>query len=186
MSPTTRTPQRTLPAPSTPFSTSAGRPSTPGATAPAAPSRTGWTVLAIVVGLLLVIGLMMVLSASSVEALRSYGGAWVFFRKQAAWVAVGTVALTVTACVDYRRWQRLAGPAVVASAVLLVVVLVPGAGIRVSGSTRWLGWGWLTIQPSELAKLALLVFVADLRPAGPTGCTSRVSPSGRSWPSAAA
>ncbi len=128
----------------------------------AAALRSGWVVLAIIVGLLIVIGLMMVLSASSVEALRTRGGAWIFFRKQATWVAIGTLALAATTCIDYRRWRRLAGPAVVVSGLLLMLVLVPGVGIRVSGSTRWLGWGWITIQPSELAKLALLLFVAAL------------------------
>ena len=107
-------------------------------------------------------GLMMVLSASSVEALRSYGGAWVFFQKQAAWVAVGTAAMVVTALWDYRRWARLAWPLVVASLVLLLAVHIPGVGINVSGSTRWLGFGFFTFQPSEMAKFALLVFVADL------------------------
>jgi cell division protein FtsW len=134
----------------------------PSAQPPAAPTRSGWALLALVVALLLVIGLMMVLSASSVEALRSYGGAWVFFRKQATWVAIGTAAMVATACFDYRRWRTLAGPAVIVSGLLLMAVLVPGVGIRVSGSTRWLGWGWFTIQPSEMAKLALLLFVAAL------------------------
>ena len=118
--------------------------------------------LATVTALLIVMGLMMVLSASSVEALRSYGGAWVFFQKQAAWVAVGTAAMVVTALWDYRRWARLAWPLVVASLVLLLAVHIPGVGINVSGSTRWLGFGFFTFQPSEMAKFALLVFVADL------------------------
>ncbi len=124
--------------------------------------ESGWVLLAIVTALLIVIGLMMVLSASSVEALRSYGGAWVFFQKQAAWVAVGTVAMVVAALWDYRRWALLAWPLVVASFVLLVAVQIPGVGINVSGSTRWLGFGFFTFQPSEMAKVALLLFVADL------------------------
>ncbi len=118
--------------------------------------------LATVTALLIVMGLMMVLSASSVEALRSYGGAWVFFQKQAVWVAVGTGAMVATALWDYRRWARLAWPLVVASLVLLLAVHIPGVGINVSGSTRWLGFGVFTFQPSEMAKFALLVFVADL------------------------
>jgi len=124
--------------------------------------ESGWVLLAIVTAFLIVMGLMMVLSASSVEALRSYGGAWVFFQKQAMWVAVGTVGLVLAACGDYRRWSRLAWPLIVASLVLLIAVQIPGVGINVSGSTRWLGFGPLRFQPSEMAKLALLIFVADL------------------------
>jgi len=112
--------------------------------------------------MLCVTGLMMVLSASSVEALRSYGGAWVFFERQVMWVVVGALALTAAAAVDYRHWRRLVAPLVVASFALLVLVLVPGVGINVGGSTRWLGVGWLRVQPSELAKLAVLLFGAHL------------------------
>jgi cell division protein FtsW len=122
--------------------------------------ESGWVLLALVTALLVVIGLMMVLSASSVEALRSYGGAWVFFQKQAMWVAVGAVGMGLAACWDYRRWSRLAWPLVVFSLVLLVAVQF--VGINVSGSTRWLGFGGVRFQPSEMAKLALLIFVADL------------------------
>jgi cell division protein FtsW len=122
----------------------------------------GWVLLAAIVAMLSTIGLMMVLSASSVEALRSYGGAWVFFQRQAMWVAVGTVALVATAALDYRHWRRAVLPLVAVSFVLLVVVLLPGVGITAGGSTRWLGTDSLRIQPSELAKLALLLFAADL------------------------
>ena len=122
----------------------------------------GWMLLGAVVAMLCVTGLMMVLSASSVEALRSYGGAWVFFERQAVWVLVGALALVGAAAVDYRRWSRLVVPLVAASFVLLVLVLVPGIGITAGGSTRWLGRGWLRVQPSELAKLAVLLFGADL------------------------
>ena len=153
-------------APPRPKSTAPRRPKSaapPPARLAVAPAReSGWMLLATVTALLIVMGLMMVLSASSVEALRSYGGAWVFFQKQAVWVAVGTVAMVVTAVWDYRRWSLLAWPLVVASLVLLLAVHVPGVGIKVSGSTRWLGFGFFTFQPSELAKFALLVFIADL------------------------
>ncbi|MDQ4070897.1 MAG: putative lipid II flippase FtsW [Actinomycetota bacterium] len=122
----------------------------------------GWVLLAAVVAMLCAIGLMMVLSASSVEALRSYGGAWVFFQRQVVWVAIGTVVLLGAAMVDYRRWRRAVAPLLAVSAVLLVLVLVPGVGITAGGSSRWLGTDSLRVQPSELAKLAVLLFAADL------------------------
>ncbi|HEX2047001.1 MAG TPA: putative lipid II flippase FtsW [Acidimicrobiales bacterium] len=122
----------------------------------------GWVLLAAVVAMLCTIGLMMVLSASSVEALRSYGGAWVFFRRQLMWVAIGTAVLVGAAMFDYRRWRRAVIPLLGASTVLLTVVLLPGVGITAGGSTRWLGTDSLRIQPSELAKLAVLLFGADL------------------------
>ena len=122
----------------------------------------GWIVLAAVVAVLSVVGLMMVLSASSVEAFRSYGGSWVFFLRQLVWLALGALALLVTASVDYRRWRRVVVPLVMTAFVLLVAVLIPGLGVTVGGSTRWLAFGPVRVQPSELAKLALLLFSADL------------------------
>jgi cell division protein FtsW len=136
---------------------------------PVAPTRPserapdqGWVLLAALVAMLCVTGLMMVLSASSVEALRSYGGAWIFFVRQLIWVAVGSIALIGTMALDYRKWKRVVRPAIGVSFVLLLLVLVPGVGITAGGSSRWLGAGSLRIQPSELAKLAVLLFTADL------------------------
>jgi cell division protein FtsW len=118
--------------------------------------------LAAIVAMLCTIGLMMVLSASSVEALRSYGGAWVFFERQLMWVAIGSVVLVGAALADYHHWRRAVLPLLGGSFVLLVLVLVPGVGIAAGGSSRWLGTESLRIQPSEFAKLGVLLFAADL------------------------
>jgi len=115
-----------------------------------------------VVGLLCGIGLMMVLSASSVSALRVYGGPWVLFERQLLWVMAGGLAMFVAIRVDYRRWRVLAVPLVVVCMALLVLVLVPSLGVSVGGSSRWIGVGQARFQPSELMKLAILVFTADL------------------------
>ena len=123
---------------------------------------TGWVLLAAVVAMLCTIGLMMVLSASSVEGLRSYGGAWVFFQRQLLWVAIGSAVLVGAALSDYRRWRRAVTPLLAGSFILLLLVLLPGVGITAGGSSRWLGIGSFRIQPSELAKLAVLLFGADL------------------------
>jgi cell division protein FtsW len=116
----------------------------------------------IVVGLLSLLGLMMVLSASSVEALHSYGGAWMFFQRQVVWLLLGAVALVAGARLNYQVWRKLARPGLLLCFALLGMVLVPGLGLTAGGSTRWLGWGPVTIQPSELAKLVVLFFSADL------------------------
>jgi cell division protein FtsW len=122
----------------------------------------GWVLLTAVVAMLCTIGLMMVLSASSVEALRSYGGAWIFFQRQAMWVAIGAVALAGAAWFDYHHWRRVVIPLLGISAAGLVLVLLPGVGITAGGSSRWLGTDSFRVQPSELAKLAVLLFAADL------------------------
>jgi cell division protein FtsW len=114
------------------------------------------------VAVLNVVGLVMVLSASSVHALRAYGSAWLFFQRQLIWVALGSFVLLVTMRLDYRLWRRLVVPLLSLTVVLLVLVLVPGLGISVGGSARWLGVGFLRVQPSELAKLAVAIFAADV------------------------
>jgi cell division protein FtsW len=122
----------------------------------------GFAVLLLLVAVLNLIGLVMVLSASSVESLRQYGSPWYYFERQLLWLALGLVAFGVTVNVDYRRWRPLAVPSVVVSVALLAAVMVPGLGISVSGSSRWLGVGAWRLQPSELAKLALVIFAADV------------------------
>ncbi len=118
--------------------------------------------LLIVVGALCVVGLVMVLSASSVDALRNYGSSWHFFFRQFVAVVLGVGALWLTSRVDYHLWRRLAVPGVAVVVLLLVCVLVPGLGQTKYGATRWIGVGPLQFQPSELAKLALILFSADI------------------------
>jgi cell division protein FtsW len=121
-----------------------------------------YVALAFLVTVFNLLGLVMVMSASSVVARDQYGSSWYFVLRQAAWAGAGAVVLVVIARIDYHRWRRYAGPFLVVSLVLLALVFVPGVGVGANGATRWIGTGTFTIQPSELAKLALLVWVADL------------------------
>ncbi len=124
-------------------------------------SSTAMLLLTIVV-VLNVIGSVMVLSASSVASLTHYGSAWYFFLRQIFWVAIAGTAFFVALRVDYRHWRRWVRPMLAISAVALVLVLIPGFGVHVAGSRRWLGAGIFRFQPSELAKLSLLLYGADL------------------------
>ncbi|MDQ1437581.1 MAG: cell division protein FtsW [Acidimicrobiaceae bacterium] len=132
------------------------------ARAKATPVSTAFILLFAVVVVLDVIGLVMVLSASSVQALRHHGSAWQFFAKQVMWLSAAAAVMVATMRFDYKRWRGLAKPVLFVSVGLLVLVLVPGMGITVSGSTRWLGAGGWRVQPSEAAKLGLLLYCADL------------------------
>ena len=121
-----------------------------------------YLLLLAIVGVLVVIGVVMVLSASSVVSLTSYGNAWHFFERQLVWTLLGVIAFAIVVRIDYHRWAHGVRPLVVVSGVLLALVLVPKIGVYVGGSRRWLGVGPWRFQPSELAKLALLLFAADL------------------------
>ena len=116
--------------------------------------------LVLVVAALLAIGLIMVASASTSIAARVHGDPLFHFWRQSIHVAVAAGALVLAARLPVRLWQR-AGPAFMLVAVaLLALVLVPGIGREVNGSTRWLGIGPLNVQPSEFAKLAFVIYLA--------------------------
>jgi len=110
--------------------------------------------------LLVCFGLVMVWSSSYVESTKV---SFAIVEKQALWVGLGLPLLIVASRAPVRAFRLLAYPALVGSTVLLVAVLVPGLGVSANGATRWLDFGGpFTIQPSEFAKLGLLLWGADL------------------------
>ncbi len=117
--------------------------------------------LAVVVALCAV-GLVMVLSASAYTSLQDYGSVWSIFERQVLWMVLGSLVLVVSMRIPYHRWRRLRVPMLLGTLALLLAVLVPGVGVSSGGSSRWIGFGQFRIQPSELMKLAIAVFAADL------------------------
>ena len=106
------------------------------------------------------IGLIMVLSSSMVIDYDSRGSALFHFRRQLIWVGLGWGILIFTSIVDYKRWAKFATPMLIISLALLGLVLLPGLGVTVNGATRWLQFGPIIFQPAEIAKFALIVWVA--------------------------
>jgi cell division protein FtsW len=119
------------------------------------------TLLTVDVVALCVLGLVMVGSASSVVSIATYGSPWAIFLREVMWMAIGGLVLFVAIRLDYRRLRRFAPLLVLVTFCLLLVVLVPGIGVHAMGSSRWVGFGQLRLQPSELMKLALTLFAAD-------------------------
>ena len=117
--------------------------------------------LTVLTALLLVLGLVMSFSASFVPAAEA-GDAFAILRRQLAWAALGVPAFWLAANLDHRIWRRIAWPLLAIALIGLVLVLVPGVGAERYGSTRWLSLGPLSLQPSELAKLAALLWLADV------------------------
>lgn len=113
--------------------------------------------------LLVTLGVVMVFSASSVLSQNQTGSATTLVRTQAIWVAVGLPAMWLVSRFPSRTWRRLAYPALVGSIILLLLVHVPGLGVSVNGNQNWIDFGGpFRIQPSESAKLALIIWGADL------------------------
>ncbi len=114
------------------------------------------------VGMLVVLGLLMVLSTSSLLGLEEGISAWDGFVRQSMWAVVGLVAFGIAAHVHFRAWRTL-GPVILAVAfVTLVLVLVPGIGSLRDGARRWIEFGPVGFQPSEIAKLGMLCYAATV------------------------
>jgi cell division protein FtsW len=113
--------------------------------------------------LLLSFGLVTLYSASSVLALRQDLPDTYYVLRQAAGALVGLAALGACALVPYRIWAHLAWPALVISVLLLLIVILPGTEAiapEIKGARRWLRVAGITIQPSELAKVAVIIWTA--------------------------
>ncbi len=117
--------------------------------------------LTVVVGLLLLIGLVMSFSASVVDGAES-GDAFGILRRQLLWAAIGLPVFWLVSRMDPRVWRGLSWVLIVVAVLGLMLVIVPGVGVSRGGSTRWLGVGAFVAQPSELAKLATVLWLADV------------------------
>ncbi|MDO9623304.1 MAG: putative lipid II flippase FtsW [Pseudomonas sp.] len=109
---------------------------------------------------LLGLGLVMIASASSEVAAAQSGNPFYHMIRHLIYLGIGLSAALVTLLVPMAIWQRYSGMLLLASVVLLVLVLVPGIGREVNGAKRWIGLGIINLQPSELAKLFTVLFIA--------------------------
>lgn len=116
-------------------------------------------------GLILVMmlfGIIMVFSASQNSAFRMHEDSLHYLKKQATWACLGVVALLFFAGYDYQKLRKRSGIWLICAIALLAAVLVPGLGRTAGGAQRWLAIGGMSIQPSEFAKLAIIIYASDL------------------------
>ncbi len=118
--------------------------------------------LLIAILMLLVSSVVMVYSASSVVALTTYDDPTFFMKRQLIWAAAGLALMAGLARLDHRLLadRRLVAALVLLSLLLLAATLVPGVGKLINGSRRWLRFGLLSFQPSELAKFSIVVYMS--------------------------
>lgn len=112
------------------------------------------------------LGLVIIADASAPQALNSFGDKYYFVKQQGIWALVGVVAMLAIANLHYSIWEKVALPLFGVSVLLLIAVLIPGIGVSVLGARRWIDLGFTTIQPSEIVKLALAVYIATLASKG--------------------
>ncbi len=118
-------------------------------------------VLLATVGFLLLLGLVMMTSASIAIADRLAQEPLYYLERQAVGVVLGLIAAGLALLIPTQVWERLAIPLLMLSFVFLVIVLIPGIGHEVNGSRRWLSVGPMNFQASELARVLLLIYLAS-------------------------
>ncbi|UVE19676.1 putative lipid II flippase FtsW [Pseudomonas sp. LS44] len=109
---------------------------------------------------LLGLGLVMITSASSEVAAVQSGNPLYHMIRHLIYVVIGLAACGLTLMIPMATWQQMGGKLLLGAFALLVLVLVPGIGREVNGSMRWIGFGVFNVQPSELAKMFVVVFLA--------------------------
>jgi len=105
-------------------------------------------------------GVVMVYSASSVMAAKRFHDGFFFLKRQGLFALLGFGIMLLVMRIDYHTWKRIAVPALLLCLVLLCMVLIPGIGGRAGGSSRWIKLPGFNLQPSEMAKLALIMYMA--------------------------
>ncbi|WP_442603771.1 stage V sporulation protein E [Paenibacillus sp. KN14-4R] len=110
--------------------------------------------------LILVIGVIMVYSASAVLAFHQYGDWYFYLKRQLLFAVLGVVAMFITMNTDYWLWKKYAKIILLLCFALLVIVLIPGIGVIRGGARSWIGIGSFGIQPSEFAKMGIIIFLA--------------------------
>lgn len=126
--------------------------------------KTAVTTLAFCVTALLTLGLVMLYSASMNDVMPRTGGQLRVGAQQVIsqlmWCGLGIVACIIATCLDYRLLKKFAWPIFAIGLVLLGMVLVHGIGHRINGASRWFKFGGVSFQPSEIAKISLIIVVA--------------------------
>ncbi len=111
--------------------------------------------------ILICIGIVMIYSASSIYAWERHKDSFFFLKRHIRFLFIGAFLTFLVMSVDYRKLQRFARPLLLFSLFLLVLVLIPGIGREVAGARRWFRFKSISFQPSELASVAMIIYIAD-------------------------
>jgi len=103
----------------------------------------------------------MIYSASSIYAWERYQDSFFFLKRHVCFLIIGAFLAFLFLCVDYRSLRKWAKPVFAFSIFLLVLVLLPGIGRQVAGANRWFRFKFISFQPSELANIAVIIYIAD-------------------------
>ena len=123
-------------------------------------NKPDWLIIGLTLGLT-IFGIVMVGNASVLKAYQDFGDKFHYLRLQIYWSLLGIGAFFFTSFLNYNFWKKIAVPAIIFSLITLVLVLIPGLGTSALGARRWLGLGFLSFQPAELAKLSFIFYLSS-------------------------
>lgn len=129
---------------------------------PATPPPTAFYIITVVVTVFTMLGLVMVLSATSISQFHQGNSPWRLFNRQLMWAVLGVIVMWFAMRVPTRRWRRLVNPALAVCCGLMLLPFMPGIGDQVNGASAWVAIGPVNFQPSEFLKLAVLLASANL------------------------
>lgn len=112
--------------------------------------------------ILVLIGLIMVYSSSAIVALKKFGDPYFFLKKQVLWAFLGIIGMLIMIVFDYHVLRKFIYPILAIEFALLIMVLIPQFNHEVNGVRRWLNLGFFSFQPSETAKLTLILYISHL------------------------
>ncbi len=107
------------------------------------------------------VGLIFVFEASSIRAMNETGDSFYYLKRQIQWLMLGVGMMSVLAFVPYKYYYYLSFPFLSVVILLLVLVLIPGIGHTVNGARRWIDLGFFSLQPTEFAKLATILYLSS-------------------------
>ena len=109
--------------------------------------------------ILSLIGLVFIFEASAVNSSRQFGDSLHYLKSQAIWIFFGLIVMTIFSFIDYKKLYFLSFVSLILTVVLLIVVLIPGIGSKIGGARRWIDFGFFSLQPTELAKFSIIIYL---------------------------
>ncbi len=117
--------------------------------------------IAVITSVLISLGIIMIYSSSGIYAMHELGDGLYFLKRHLIFLVIGFLGALVTMAIDYRDLQKYSKPLLIIAVVMLILVLIPHIGKSSYGARRWFKLGAINFQPSEYAKMAMLIYTAD-------------------------
>lgn len=105
-------------------------------------------------------GILMIYEASNVVAFSNFGDKYHFVKEQLTWLSLGLIGLLLTSLIPYKKYYQWSLPILLVTIILLMAVFIPGIGIKALGASRWISIGNYSFQPSELAKISMILYLS--------------------------